>query len=111
MLVLLVVPALLAVQQDIARHVTAFRRSLSAPEPVLKTGTTVLLAALLAWGGVTLGWTLVRDALPTALAGISPVDDPVLAAILLFLAGATVLTALGFALLAVVLRVRRPAGV
>ncbi|MEO0676884.1 MAG: efflux RND transporter permease subunit, partial [Pseudomonadota bacterium] len=70
-LVLLVVPAILAMQQDIGQQVRAFRRAMSAGRRAPQANATVLLTTLLVAGAfvLTLGWTLATGAMhPVALA-------------------------------------------
>jgi multidrug efflux pump subunit AcrB len=71
-LVLLVVPALLAVQHDFSRQTSALRRALQARAG--GAGRATLLAALLiaAWFAVTVGWVAVTGALPAQLGGLLP---------------------------------------
>ena len=66
-LVLLVVPALIAVQRDFSRPLTALRRALRGSHGGMRwlAGTTGL--GLLGWMGATLGWVAVTGALPAML--------------------------------------------
>ena len=52
-LVLLVVPALIAAQHDVSRHITAMRRGVSARASGVAWGLRTLWAAIFAWGGVS----------------------------------------------------------
>lgn len=105
LLVLLVVPALIAVQHDIARQVAAARRGVHAPLPALRRylrGVALLMAL---WGGATLGWTAWQGALPPVLGALLPgaVSGGAMGtALMLFLAGAAVIAAIGYALAAMV---------
>ncbi|SNR34465.1 efflux RND transporter permease subunit [Puniceibacterium sediminis] len=66
-LVLLVVPALIAVQQDMARQITALRRGLRFRDGSVRgvmLGAAVLMAG---WMAVTLGWAAVTGDLPATL--------------------------------------------
>ncbi|PIL15551.1 hypothetical protein P775_25575 [Puniceibacterium antarcticum] len=66
-LVLLVVPALIAVQQDMARQINAFRRGLRFRLGAVR-GVMLAASALLAiWMVVTLGWTALTGDLPVVL--------------------------------------------
>ncbi len=93
-LVLLVVPALVAAQEDLGKQLRALRRMMTlrhrgARRAALATGATA--AALFALFAATLGWTLATGALP---GGLLRADvPPVLAATGLFLAGAVVILA------------------
>jgi multidrug efflux pump subunit AcrB len=100
-LVLMVVPALLAIQADVQRQVTAFRHGLRARRGAgLVRGVTGIGAVSgLVWLGVTMGhvawtgtlWPGIGVILP-GLAGLSPM----LAAFLAFAAGVFVLTVVLF---------------
>jgi multidrug efflux pump subunit AcrB len=110
-LVLLVVPALMAIQQDLGRQVVALGRGLRLRRTAGVLRLAVAGAAL--WLGLTLGWVVWQGALPEALAGLMPElarAAPLLAGLLLFLAGlvAVLLLAYGAALWAA--RRRAPAG-
>ncbi|ASM73273.1 MULTISPECIES: efflux RND transporter permease subunit [Roseobacteraceae] len=112
-LVLLVVPALLAAQHDVARQVRAMRRGMRARG--LQLVLVPLWLAVLAWGAATLGYVLVTGALWTALTPLWPAVaalSPWSAALVLFAVGLLgavalvyVLAALGYQLV----RMRRTA--
>ncbi|MEC7256954.1 MAG: efflux RND transporter permease subunit, partial [Pseudomonadota bacterium] len=109
-IVLLVVPALLAVQGDLARPATALRRGLRAPDAALRGVLGGVVALMLAWLGLTMVWTAVTGALPGWLAAVMPGAMAVMpAATLAFLVGSVVLVGLGFALGALALRRSRGA--
>ncbi|WP_293576208.1 efflux RND transporter permease subunit [Phaeobacter sp.] len=90
-LVLLVVPALIAVQADIARPFAAVRRGLQ-PRAASVRGATVFLGVLqVVWLAATLGYAMAVGALHPLLRSLMPVladADPVRAGLMLFLAGA-----------------------
>ncbi|MFP4043852.1 MAG: efflux RND transporter permease subunit [Rhodosalinus sp.] len=67
LLVLLVVPALVAMQEDAGRQVQAFRRGLRFRRRRLRLGLALGFAASLGWLVATLGWTAATGALPSAL--------------------------------------------
>jgi len=93
-LVLLVVPALVAVQHDVARQIKAMRRALVSPAPAVRWGFMVLWAIVLGWFGVTLGYALVLGRLPELLIAALPriAQIPAVpAGLLLFSAGVLVL--------------------
>lgn len=71
-LVLLVVPALLAVQQDIGRQLQALRRALAPGRDARGVGVTAAVAGLAVAliFALTLGWRLAAGALPELIAGI-----------------------------------------
>ncbi|MFU8835488.1 MAG: efflux RND transporter permease subunit [Roseovarius sp.] len=89
-LVLVVVPALLAIGRDLARPWVALRRGWRAPGAALVLRGAA--GALALWFAATLGWVLMTGALPAALA-VLPLD-PVPAALALFIAGGAALLAL-----------------
>lgn len=109
-LVLLIVPALLAVQHDVARQIGAMRRGMRAPVLALRGGLRLLWLVILGWGGVTLGWALWFGALwPPLLGGIPAlaVMPAALAGLLAFIAGAAVISLLGYVVGAIALGLRQ----
>ncbi|MFW8595579.1 efflux RND transporter permease subunit [Cribrihabitans neustonicus] len=103
LLVLLLVPALMAMGQDVLRPAAALRRALRRGGPRAASGLRWLVAgtalAELAWLAVTLGWAMATGALHPALRGLAPVmarAEPVTAGLLLFLAGALVIAVLAY---------------
>ncbi|MEL6701218.1 MAG: efflux RND transporter permease subunit, partial [Pseudomonadota bacterium] len=74
-LVLLVVPALMAMQQDVGDQVRAYRRAAALARKRPSAAVPQALATLLIAVGfvVTLGWTLVTGGMPAPLAAMSPV--------------------------------------
>ena len=112
-LVLLVVPALIAVQHDIARQVRAMRRGLRSRG--LQLGLIGMWAALLVWAGLTLGWAGITGTLYPPLAAMMPgfaAMAPLTAALVLFIGAAAVLALAGYVVGATVLmrHRRRQAG-
>jgi multidrug efflux pump subunit AcrB len=111
LLVLLVVPALIAVQQDVGRQVTALRRALRAR----RAGglrAVILLAggATLGWLGLTMGWVLVQGEMMPQLAAIWPGfgdKAPMAAAFAQFVGGIAMMALVLFASAAVVLARQR----
>jgi multidrug efflux pump subunit AcrB len=98
-LVLLVVPALVAAQHDVARQIAAMRRGVRAPVAGLRVGLVALWSILLVWGAATLGYAAVQGALYPALAEALPVlrdMAPMSAALLAFVAGAAVVAIAGY---------------
>lgn len=96
-LVLLVVPALLAAQQDIGKMLRSYRRAVRARALRVLFGATS--AAILAWLGVTLGWYLFAGQLHPVLAGFEPLSgiDRFAPAMGLFAIGAAGLCLLAYA--------------
>ncbi len=102
-LVLLVVPALIASQHDIARQIAAMRRGLRAPVQTVRLGLVALWALILGWAGLTLGWAAWYDALHPMLTAALPLLQniaPMTAALLVFILGAAVVAVLGYVLAA-----------
>jgi multidrug efflux pump subunit AcrB len=98
-LVLLVVPALLAAQHDVARQIAAMRRGLRAPARGLQVGLVTLWALVLVWGGVTIGYAAVRGALYPLLTQLLPSlaqMSPMVAGFALFVAGAAAAALSGY---------------
>jgi multidrug efflux pump subunit AcrB len=109
-MVLLVVPALLAMQQDVSRHFTAARRALrmralqgiSAPMALLGLG----------WLALTLGWRAVTGSIHPTLVGVLPeqlTSGATGATLLLFIAGSAAIAITGYFAAAIAFRVRRKA--
>jgi len=71
-LVLLVVPALIAVQNDVSRPVTALRRAMRGSHRGMRWLVGVTGALLLAWMGATMGAAVVTGALPERVMGLVP---------------------------------------
>ena len=94
-LVLIVVPALMAMQADIAAQVSSFKRALrglsKARGPVLPVATALVLVSVLFVG--TLGWVLITGGLPLPLSNLalaSIVSAPQLALVLFLVSSAVV---------------------
>ncbi|MEM7521084.1 MAG: efflux RND transporter permease subunit [Pseudomonadota bacterium] len=113
-LVLLVVPALVAIQHDVGRQIRATRRGLRAPVPLVRFGFGALWAVLLGWGVATLGWAAWQGALHPVLAQAAPAlaeRAAMSSALVLFVMGTAVVAVLGYLVFALgfVLRRRKPA--
>ncbi|SIO17567.1 efflux RND transporter permease subunit [Vannielia litorea] len=98
-LVLLVVPSLLAMQQDVRRQFQALRRAAQFRGGARGVSGVVALVALAVagWFIVTLGWTAATGTLWPGLAAVLPVAG-LAGALGLFLAGTLALVVLGFLL-------------
>ncbi|NDW00372.1 efflux RND transporter permease subunit [Salipiger sp. PrR002] len=109
LLVLMVVPALLAAQHDIARRIAAFRRGARHRHAKVRALTLGLFALVLGWLAATMGAVAVSGALPAALAlGPLALLPPALAGFTLFVAGvALALGLVWLATLAIALRGQR----
>jgi multidrug efflux pump subunit AcrB len=108
-LVLVLVPAILAVQADIGRQFRAMRRGLSSRKPAARRSRVVLTGAALtlaAWFALTLGWVVVTGAQFGPLAGLLQLA-PLAAAFVLFIAGVFAAVLLAYALGLLVFRMRR----
>jgi multidrug efflux pump subunit AcrB len=105
-LVLVLVPAILAVQADIGRQFRALRRGLRSraaqarPARAILTGSALVLAL---WFVLTLGWVLVSGAMFAPIAGVLQAR-PMAAAFVLFMAGVVVVVGLAYGLGWLVLR-------
>ncbi|WP_386625343.1 efflux RND transporter permease subunit [Sulfitobacter geojensis] len=109
-LVLLVVPALVAAQHDVARQVAALRRGMRAPVSALRFGLAALWALILAWGAVTIGWAAWFGVLhPVIAKGVPMVQNmsPMSAGFLLFVAGAGAVALIGYLVAGIAFVARR----
>ncbi|APG48425.1 efflux RND transporter permease subunit [Phaeobacter porticola] len=100
-LVLLVVPALIAVQADVARPFAALRRATRQKAGDLRWLTFGLGGAQVTWLGLSLGYAMATGVVHPILSSLLPAladMDPVRAGGLLFLFGALVLTLGGYLL-------------
>ncbi|WP_111733423.1 efflux RND transporter permease subunit [Roseovarius amoyensis] len=89
-LVLVLVPALIAIQQDLSRHRVALRRALRVRRARgLRLGLGMALLVTIGWLAATMGVTLVNGALPAPLAAMVPAAglSPLTSAFVLYLAG------------------------
>ena len=104
-LVLLVVPALMAMQDDMGRMRAGLRRALRTRRAGGLRGLMGLgLALVLGWFAATLGHVLWQGALPSVLAGLVPGGGGLASALLLYLAGAAVIVLALFAVAGLTLR-------
>ena len=106
-LVLLVLPALVAVQRDVARQMTAMRRATTAPLRGFRSGFILLWALVLAWCAATLGWVVWSGQLLAPLAGLAGSAAraaPMTAALALFIAGVAFLCFTAYVVFALLLR-------
>ncbi|SIS58574.1 Multidrug efflux pump subunit AcrB [Roseivivax lentus] len=100
-LVLLVVPALLAIGEDLARARSSLMRGLRHPRGGIRAAHGAGMALVLGWLGATMGWVAATGALPAPLAALSPLGPGLAGAYALFIAGigiAVLLVYLGAAL-------------
>jgi len=109
-LVLLVVPAFIAAQHDIARQIRAMRRGVRSRARGLQAGLIGMWAVLAVWGALTLGWAGINGVLYPPLAAMVPAMAamaPLTAALILFIAGAGLLALSGYIVGAIMLQVGR----
>ena len=100
-LVLLVVPALLAIQNDISRQIAALRRGLRFRQAPVRLALAVGMAANLGWFVLTVGWALITGHLPAMLSGWAPGVAGFGTVFPLFALGSAVIAAVTFAVMAV----------
>ncbi|NVO57897.1 efflux RND transporter permease subunit [Rhodobacteraceae bacterium B1Z28] len=101
LLVLILVPALLAILNDVSRPMTAMRRAFRAPDRVVQGALSTTGLALLIWFGVTMVWPLLTDAPAALLSGLYPGEDGIAALQMglgAFLAGAVPIVVLSVVL-------------
>ena len=114
-LVLLVVPALVAVQQDFGRLISAFRHGTRAPVTSFRLFMQGSFAVIVAWLVSTLGWTAVTGTLrpewQNLLGDVGQNLEPMTAAFALFVSGAAIFVFLLYVISAIVagLQLRRAA--
>ncbi len=101
-IVLLVVPALVAMQHDLARPMAALRRVLRRPARGLRLAVLATAAVMLAWCAATLGWALSLGALPPPLAALLPGVPVMQAGLVLFLGGALAVAAVAYGIMAMI---------
>ncbi len=104
-LVLLVVPALIAVQHDVARPLAALRRALRDGRGGMRATVLAAMTLLAGWMAATMGMVLVTGALPARIVAALPQlagQPPLLAGLALFIVGAMVLVLAVYLLAALV---------
>ncbi len=77
LLVLVLVPALLAILNDVSRPMTAMRRAVRAPDRVMQGAVAATGAALLFWFAVTMVWPALTGAPVGALSALYSGDEGV----------------------------------
>ncbi|WP_299610561.1 efflux RND transporter permease subunit [uncultured Tateyamaria sp.] len=110
LLVLLVVPALVAVQHDVARQIRAMRRGLGSPAASVRWGFMALWAIVLAWFGATMGYALFTGALLPQLSSALPQlaeRAAVSMALALFAVGVMALGLMAYILAAIAFQITR----
>jgi hypothetical protein len=98
-IVLLVVPALMAMQQDLARQITALRRALRFRHARLRGAMLTGVGVMLAWFGATMGAVMLTGALPAPMLAALPFVaglSALMGALVVFVLGVAVLVTLLF---------------
>ena len=108
-LVLMVVPALIAIGDDFAKAKASVLRGLRHRSGGLRLAYLAGFALVLGWLGVTMGWTAVTGALPQVLAQASPMGTGLQAAFALFLGGIAIALLLAYVVAASLLGLQRRA--
>ncbi|WP_170772649.1 efflux RND transporter permease subunit [Ruegeria lacuscaerulensis] len=101
LLVLLLVPALLAILNDLSRPMTAMRRALRAPDRVVQAMLTATGFVLLVWFGLTMVWPVATGAPISMLTGLYGAEDGIAALNMglgAFVAGAAMILVISIAL-------------
>lgn len=109
-LVLLIVPALVAVQHDVARQVRAMRRGLASRTAPIRWGFVTLWAVVLGWFGATMGYALVTDTLPGYVTTTLPIvatGDALPMALAVFAAGVMALGLVAYVLAVLTFQIMR----
>lgn len=88
-IVLLLVPALLAIGHDVRRLFTSLSRALTQPQGGVAQLPRLAALAVAGWLAATLGWTVWQGALPAMLGGLASGfgNDPLRAALVLAIGG------------------------
>ncbi|MDO6726092.1 efflux RND transporter permease subunit [Cognatishimia sp. 1_MG-2023] len=110
LLVLLVVPALLATQQDIGRQFTAVRRAMKARALQIVVAPTALLGT--GWLVLTVGWRAFSGQLHPVLLNVLPsqfADAGLAATFAIYLGGTTIMVLIAYAIAAISYKLRDPA--
>ena len=114
-MVLLVVPALLAMQRDVSRKFAALRSGLRFRARPVQMALMLGVALVLIWLVATMGLTMTAGVVPAVFVTLWPgltAYSPMLAALMLFLAGSGMLVLILYAVMALAHRAGRgqPAG-
>ena len=99
LLVLLVVPALIAVQHDVRRNFVSLRHALFGRARVVRLATWSVALVIGGWFGATMGWVMNYGALPNAIANGLPfpaASGSMPIAFAVFFAGACVIVCFAF---------------
>ncbi|MDC3129339.1 efflux RND transporter permease subunit [Paracoccaceae bacterium] len=94
LIVLLVIPALVAMQEDIKRFRKAYLFAMRSQNKFIQRSFMSLTLAIILWGGLTLGFMLVSGSLAPLLSGlnfIQALPETMLSALALFITGSFLL--------------------
>ena len=94
LIVLLVIPALVAMQEDIKRFRKAYLFALRSQNKFIQRSFVSLTSAIILWGGLTLGFMLITGSLAPFLSDLSLIQtlpETMLSALILFISGSFLL--------------------
>ena len=94
LIVLLVIPALVAMQEDIKRFRKAYLFALRSQNKFIQRSFVSLTSAIILWGGLTLGFMLITGSLAPFLSDLSLIQtlpETMLSALILFISGSVLL--------------------
>ena len=94
LIVLLVIPALVAMQEDIRRFRKAYLFALRSQNKFIQRSFVSLTSAIILWGGLTLGFMLITGSLAPFLSDLSLIQtlpETMLSALILFISGSFLL--------------------
>ncbi|MDG1677540.1 MAG: efflux RND transporter permease subunit [Paracoccaceae bacterium] len=94
LIVLLVIPALVAMQEDIKRFRKAYLFALRSQNKFIQRSFVSLTSAIILWGGLTLGFMLITGSLAPFLSNLNLIQtlpETMLSALILFMSGSFLL--------------------
>ena len=94
LIVLLVIPALVAMQEDIKRFRKAYLFALRSQNKFIQRSFVSLTSAIILWGGLTLGFMLITGSLAPFISDLSLIQtlpETMLSALILFISGSFLL--------------------
>ena len=96
LLVLLMVPALVAVQHDVQRHLRSFRFAIGGRSSFATAIIGILVLLVLGWLGATMGWAIFKNAMLPFFDGTLPNLSLMLRSLVIFLGGVGCLCLLAY---------------
>ena len=96
LLVLLMVPALVAVQHDVQRHLRSFRFAIGGRSSLATAIIGILVLLVLGWLGATMGWAIFKNAMLPFFDGTLPNLSLMLRSLVIFLGGVGCLCLLAY---------------